>query len=83
MIRETGARKAVQLFRHVVDSVTAVWVCADPFKASYSYTMAYWNHLAVLAPFLTAFWANRVTRNRETQRRTRIYRLDKTCAPVA
>jgi hypothetical protein len=41
MIRETGAIKAVQLFAHVGDSVTAVWVCADPFKTSYSYAVAY------------------------------------------
>ena len=83
MIRETGAIKAVQLFAHVGDSVTAVWVCADPFKTTYSYAAAYRNHLAVLAPFLTAFWTNRETHNRETQRRTRIYHLDKTWAPVA
>jgi hypothetical protein len=73
----------MELFSHIRNSVTAVWVCADPFKTSYSYAVAYWNHLAVLAPFLAAFWTNRVTRNRETQRRTRIYHLDKTRGPVA
>ena len=73
----------MQLLAHVGDPVTAVRVCTDPFKTSYSYAVTYWNHLAVLAPFLTAFWTNRVTRNRETQRRTRIYHLNKAWAPVA
>ena len=71
-------RKAGALFAYIRDSVTAIRVCADPFKATYSDAVAYRNHFAVLASFLTTFWTNRVTCNRETQRRTRIYHLDET-----